>query len=180
MFYLFQSLTLYLHEIQIAKFEYTYFESLPATEESKGGNREIPHPITPFPTLLKNPVYNAASHTLELVVSNFYSQLGNQPSQMPMNVWLGSRGPLTTHIIRRNTDAPATNGHGATESGPLDQTTLLVDLPQGKNMGVSPEETSVALPLLFVRNSDGITYNSRAKVVFTRPEGSDRWTVHMA
>lgn len=90
MFYLFQSLTLYLHEIQIAKFEYTYFESLPATEESKGGNREIPHPITPFPTLLKNPVYNAASHTLELVVSNFYSQLGNQPSQMPMNVWLGS------------------------------------------------------------------------------------------
>ncbi|KAG0051673.1 hypothetical protein BGZ83_003464 [Gryganskiella cystojenkinii] len=162
--------------VGISKFEYTYFESLPAEEDAKA-----PHPITPFPTLLKNPVYNTASHTLELVVSNFYSQLGNQPSQVPMNVWLGSRGPLTTHIIRSTATAATASGSTATStSESSDQTTLLVDLPQGKHMGVSPEETSIALPLLFVRNSDGITYNSRAKVVFTRLQGTDRWTVHMA
>ncbi|KAG0261098.1 hypothetical protein BG011_001350 [Mortierella polycephala] len=153
--------------VGIAKFEYTYFESLPAATEG-----EAPHPITPFPTLMKNPVYNAASHTLELVVSNFYSQIGNQSSQEPMHVWLGSRGPLTTHIIRRNVASGS--------EGNLDQTTLLVDLPHGKQLGAMLDEKSVSLPLLFVRQSDGITYNSRAKVVFTRPDDSDRWTVSMA
>ncbi|KAF9986610.1 hypothetical protein BGZ75_001600 [Mortierella antarctica] len=154
--------------VGISKFEYTYFESLPAADS----NGVTPHPITPFPTLMKNPIYNAASHTLELVVSNFYSQLGNQPCQVPMQVWLGSRGPLSTHIIRRS------NAYGSEND--LDQTTLLVDLPQGKQMDVALEERSLTLPLLFVRNADGITYNSRAKVVFTRPDDSDRWTVSMA
>ncbi|KAG0363152.1 hypothetical protein BG005_002667 [Podila minutissima] len=162
--------------VGISKFEYTYFESLPAntsdSDSESGLTPQIPHPITPFPTLLKNPVYNAASHTLELVVSNFYSQIGDQPSQVPMHVWLGSRGPLSTHIIRRN----VSNG----TDGDLDQTTLLVDLPQGKQMGVEPEDKTITLPLLFVRHSDGITYNSRAKVVFTRTDESDRWNVAMA
>ncbi|KAF9431080.1 hypothetical protein BGZ94_009466 [Podila epigama] len=162
--------------VGISKFEYTYFESLPAeTAEMISENGQavprVPHPITPFPTLLKNPMYNAASHTLELVVSNFYSQIGDQTSQVPMHVWLGSRGPLTTHIIRRHVSDGA--------EGNLDQTTLLVDLPQGKQLGVEPEEKSITLPLLFVRHSDGITYNSRAKVVFTRTDESDRWNVTM-
>ncbi|KAF9909904.1 hypothetical protein BX616_011032 [Lobosporangium transversale] len=150
--------------VGISKFEYTYFESLPADSESH-------HPITPFPTLMKNPVYNAASHTLELVVSNFYSQIGDQRSEMPMNVWLGSRGPLTTRIIRRSVSGMEGNN--------VDRTTLLVELPQG-NIGATPEEKSLSLPLLFVRNHDGITYNSRATVVFTRPEHGDRWSVSMA
>ncbi|KAF9996787.1 hypothetical protein BGZ80_009635 [Entomortierella chlamydospora] len=152
--------------VGISKFEYTYFESLPADSEAH-------HPITPFPTLMRNPIYNAASHTLELVVSNFYSQIGSQTSQVPMHVWLGSRGPLTTHIIRRsvsNSVEPGCNGN-------VDQTTLLVDLPQGRYMGVAPDEKTLSLPLLFVRHSDGITYNSRATVVFTRPENGEGWTV---
>ncbi|KAI7818423.1 beta-trefoil DNA-binding domain-containing protein [Gamsiella multidivaricata] len=151
--------------VGISKFEYTYFESLPADSETH-------HPITPFPTLVKNPVYNATSHTLELVVSDFYSQIGDQTSETPMGVWLGSRGPLSTHIIRRNVS-----------SGPevsMDQTTLLVDLPQGKQMGVALDEKTLSLPLLFVRHSDGITYNSRATVVFTRPDNGERWSVSMA
>ncbi|KAI1319553.1 hypothetical protein EDD11_003823 [Mortierella claussenii] len=153
--------------VGISKFEYTYFESLPADSESH-------HPITPFPTLMKNPVYNAASHTLELVVSNFYSQIGDQTSPVPMNVWLGSRGPLTTRIIRRSVSGP-----GESSSGPYDRTTLLVELPQGKHMGVTQEEKSISLPLLFVRNHDGITYNSRATVAFTRPGNGERWSVNM-
>ena len=156
--------------VPIAKFEYTYFESLPADSEAH-------HPITPFPTLMKNPIYNAASHTLELVVSNFYSQIGDETSQVPMRVWLGSRGPLTTHIIRRNVSSAEP---GSINNSALDQTTLLVDLPQGKQMGVAADEKSLSLPLLFVRHSDGITYNSRATVVFTRPENGERWTVSMA
>lgn len=157
-----------------AKFEYTYFESLPAASEN-----ETPHPITPFPTLMKNPVYNAASHTLELVVSNFHAPAGaKQQDQAPMDVWLGSRGPLKTQIIRRTTlNETVEGGSGGAH---VDQTTLLVDLPQGSQMGVSPEEKSISLPLLFVRQTDGITYNSRAKVVFTCPDDSERWTVSMA
>ncbi|KAF9113837.1 hypothetical protein BGX27_000741 [Mortierella sp. AM989] len=157
--------------VGISKFEYTYFESLPADSETH-------HPITPFPTLMRNPVYNAASHTLELVVSNFFSQIGGQTSQVPMHVWLGSRGPLTTQIIRRsnsNSTEPSSSN-----SGNVDQTTLLVDLPQGRHMGVAPDEKTLSLPLLFVRHSDGITYNSRATVVFTRPENGEGWAVSMA
>ncbi|KAF9197978.1 hypothetical protein BGZ49_001344 [Haplosporangium sp. Z 27] len=157
--------------VGISKFEYTYFESLPADSEAH-------HPITPFPTLMRNPIYNAASHTLELVVSNFYSQIGGQSSQVPMHVWLGSRGPLTTHIIRRN-DSSGTEA-GNINSNNMDQTTLLVDLPQGRHMGVAPDEKSISLPLLFVRHSDGITYNSRATVVYTRPENGEGWTVSIA
>ncbi|KAF9581271.1 hypothetical protein BGW38_001767 [Lunasporangiospora selenospora] len=158
--------------VGISKFEYTYFESLPAAVDP-----ESPQPITPFPTLMKNPIYNAASNTLELVVSNFYSKSSSSSSsnEVPMNVWLGSRGPLTTHVIRRNTS----NGE---DGAMMDQTTLLVDLPQGKHLGVPAEETTLSLPLLFVRDSDGITYNSRAKIVFARSEDSnnERWTVTMA
>ncbi|KAF8949083.1 hypothetical protein BGZ47_011311 [Haplosporangium gracile] len=161
--------------VGISKFEYTYFESLPAASEN-----ETPHPITPFPTLMKNPIYNAASHTLELVVSNFHAPTGaQQQDQAPMHVWLGSRGPLKTHIIRRTTlnESSVEGGSGGAH---VDQTTLLVDLPQGSQMGVSAEEKLISLPLLFVRQTDGITYNSRAKVVFTCPDDSERWTVSMA
>lgn len=149
--------------VGISKFEYTYFESLPA-------NSEALHPITPFPTLMKNPVYNPVSHTLELVVSNFFSKIGDEAAEVPMGVWLGSRGPLTSHVLRRNVSGGAD----------LELTTVLVDLPQGKQMGVAPDEKSLSLPLLFVRHHDGITYNSRATVVFTRPESGERWTVNMA
>ncbi|KAH7051513.1 beta-trefoil DNA-binding domain-containing protein [Linnemannia elongata] len=162
--------------VGISKFEYTYFESLPAASEN-----ETPHPITPFPTLMKNPVYNAASHTLELVVSNFHAPAGaKHQDQSPMDVWLGSRGPLKTQIIRRTTLKESSGEGGSGGGAHVDQTTLLVDLPQSSQMGVSPEEKSISLPLLFVRQTDGITYNSRAKVVFTCPDDSERWTVSMA
>ncbi|KAF9160255.1 hypothetical protein DFQ26_005728 [Actinomortierella ambigua] len=177
--------------VGISKFEYTYFESLPTASESDdeedSKTRSVPHPITPFPTLMNTPVYNAASHTLELVVSNFFSQVGHphqhasansssthpQPpalqGQHQMRVWLGTRGPLSTHVIRRD----ASSG--------TEETTLLVDLPQGEQMMASSEdETSMELPLLFVRHVDGITYNSGAKILFTRPKGGQHWTVQMA
>ncbi|KAG0242222.1 hypothetical protein BGW41_004654 [Actinomortierella wolfii] len=176
--------------VGISKFEYTYFESLPTAPESDdeedNKSRSAPHPITPFPTLMNTPVYNAASHTLELVVSNFFTQVGSatstssnsssthaQPPQMQsqnqMRVWLGTRGPLTTHVIRRD----ASSG--------TEETTLLVDLPQGEQMmAASDDETSIELPLLFVRHIDGITYNSGAKILFTRPKGGQHWTVQMA
>lgn len=121
---------------------------------------------------MKNPIYNSVSHTLELVVCNFFSKIGDETTEAPMGVWLGSRGPLTSHIVRRSV---ASGVEGSPE-----QTTVLVDLPQGKQMGVAPDEKSLSLPLLFVRYCDGITYNSRATVVFTRPESGERWAVNMA
>lgn len=147
----------FLFLISIAKFEYSYFESLPTSSPDEA---PVSRTITPFPTLLKEPVYNPVSQALELSVSNFYS-LDNKP----MQIWLGSVGPLTAHIIRSHLSSPA-----------QDQTTVLVDLPGGpaSHIGINK-----ATPLLFVRPLDGITYDSRAKVTFHGPEETDRWTVQM-
>ncbi|KAI9235144.1 MAG: hypothetical protein BYD32DRAFT_64190 [Podila humilis] len=147
--------------VGISKFEYSYFESLPTSSSPRSG--ALCHAITPFPTLLKEPVYNAVSQALELSVSNFYSQLDGKP--MPMQIWLGSVGPLTTHIIRSHLSSPA-----------QDQTTVLVDLPVGQASHIGINK---ATPLLFVRPLDGITYDSRAKVTFHGLEETDRWTVQM-
>lgn len=84
---------------------------------------------------------------------------------MPMQIWLGSVGPLTTHIIRSHLSSPA-----------QDQTTVLVDLPVGQASHIGINK---ATPLLFVRPLDGITYDSRAKVTFHGLEETDRWTVQM-
>ncbi|KAG0028681.1 hypothetical protein BGZ82_008309 [Podila clonocystis] len=146
--------------VGISKFEYSYFESLPSSSSPRRDEAPVSHAITPFPTLLKEPVYNAVSQALELSVSNFYS-LDNKP----MQIWLGSVGPLTTHIIRSHLSSPA-----------QDQTTVLVDLPGGQASHIGINK---ATPLLFVRPLDGITYDSRAKVTFHGPEETDRWTVQM-
>ncbi|KAG0326406.1 hypothetical protein BG004_002983 [Podila humilis] len=158
--------------VGISKFEYSYFESLPSATESPQLDREIGsvcRSITPFPSLLKEPVYNPVSQALELSVSNLYSQMKDSPMPTPMQVWLGSVGPLKTHIIRSLLSSPA-----------QEQTTVLVDLPVGQasNQALGINK---ATPLLFVRPSDGITYDSRAKVTFHGSEEAerDRWTVQM-
>ncbi|KAF9577785.1 hypothetical protein BGW38_006775, partial [Lunasporangiospora selenospora] len=168
--------------VGISKFEYSYFESLPGGSNSSEVNSAemrslVPRPITPFPTLAGSPVYNAASHTLEFSVSNFYSSATETESTpVPLQVWLGSTGPLNTHIIRRSPVSSAEGSATATSATTTDQTTALVDLPQGSQLNTNGDPTPLSMPLLFVRSWDGITYDSRAKVTFNRHDDHERWS----
>jgi len=153
---------------QTAKFEHSYFESANGENQVAPRSQLATRPITPFPLLVNEPVYNSASHSLELCVSSFYTQSSaEQDDAEPMQVWLGSSGPLKTQIIRRNVI-----------EGQCDETTLLADLPQGHLL--ENKSSTMTLPLLFVRPCDGVSYDSRVKVAYScLGADKDRWAVHL-
>src|SRR6266404_1988588 len=78
----------------VAKFQYTFFDAL-------GPSNTIPElPVTPFPTLFTAPVYRPANNALELTVSNFFYENPKSRTQTPLDVYLGSIGPLRTRIYQ--------------------------------------------------------------------------------
>jgi recombining binding protein suppressor of hairless len=86
-----------------AKFQYTFFDAL-------GPSSTIPElPVTPFPTLFTAPVYRPANNALELTVSNFFYENPKTRSQTPLDVYLGSIGPLRTRIYQTPLPGPLTN-----------------------------------------------------------------------
>jgi recombining binding protein suppressor of hairless len=86
-----------------AKFQYTFFDAL-------GPSNTIPElPVTPFPTLFTAPVYRPANNALELTVSNFFYENPKTRSQTPLDVYLGSIGPLRTRIYQTPLPGPLTN-----------------------------------------------------------------------
>ena len=86
-----------------AKFQYTFFDAL-------GPSNAIPElPVTPFPTLFTAPVYRPANNALELTVSNFFYENPKTRTQTPLDVYLGSIGPLRTRIYQTPLPGPLTN-----------------------------------------------------------------------
>ena len=86
-----------------AKFQYTFFDAL-------GPSNTIPElPVTPFPTLFTAPVYRPANNALELTVSNFFYENPKTRAQTPLDVYLGSIGPLRTRIYQTPLPGPLTN-----------------------------------------------------------------------
>jgi recombining binding protein (suppressor of hairless) len=100
--------TLYYHYYHVlcryaAKFQYTFFDAL-------GPSNTIPElPVTPFPTLFTAPVYRPANNALELTVSNFFYENPKTRTQTPLDVYLGSIGPLRTRIYQTPLPGPLTN-----------------------------------------------------------------------
>jgi recombining binding protein (suppressor of hairless) len=87
----------------VAKFQYTFFDAL-------GSSNTIPElPVTPFPTLFTAPVYRPANNALELTVSNFFYENPKSRTQTPLDVYLGSIGPLRTRIYQTPLPGPLTN-----------------------------------------------------------------------
>jgi recombining binding protein (suppressor of hairless) len=155
-----------------AKFQYTFFDARSASPSIP------PNPITPFPTLISQPVYRPATHTMELSVSHFAGS--------GLDVWLGNIGPLSQRVYHSAVeDANTHNSH----------TIVVVDLPalaeivgvvqgtgvgSGKGKGKEREgyaaTTQAAtmdgvppvnvglLPILLVRASDGVGYHSGRSV----------------
>src|ERR1700741_3863772 len=66
-------------------------------------------PLTPFPTLFTTPVYRQNSNTLELTVSNFYGRSIDNPETQPLEVWLGSVGPLKQRVYQSSAAGPLTS-----------------------------------------------------------------------
>ncbi|KAI0080290.1 hypothetical protein K474DRAFT_301037 [Panus rudis PR-1116 ss-1] len=72
--------------VGISKFQYTFFDAF-------GKINTIPDmPITPFPTLFTAPVANG--RRLDLSVANFFYEDPKTRSAKPLDVYLGSLGPL--------------------------------------------------------------------------------------
>jgi len=89
--------------VGISKFQYTFFDAL-------GPRNAIPElPVTPFPTLFTAPVYRPANNALELTVSNFFYENPKMRTQTPLDVYLGSIGPLRTRIYQTPLPGPLTN-----------------------------------------------------------------------
>ncbi|KAH9968860.1 hypothetical protein BC827DRAFT_1121552 [Russula dissimulans] len=90
--------------VGISKFQYTFFDALGPS------NTTIPElPVTPFPTLFTAPVYRPANNALELTVSNFFYENPKTRTQTPLDVYLGSIGPLRTRIYQTPLPGPLTN-----------------------------------------------------------------------
>lgn len=85
-----------------AKFQYTFFDAF-------GQGDTVPDtPITPFPTLFTAPVYHANKQTLDLTVANFFCQNPKDGSPCPLDVYLGSIGPLRLRAYQSSMTGPLT------------------------------------------------------------------------
>lgn len=94
-------LKLYSHECA-AKFQYTFFDAF-------SQNNSVPEsPITPFPTLFTAPTFRPGAHTLELTVSNFFYHDFKTNTQLPLDVYLGSIGPLRLRAYQTSPPGPLT------------------------------------------------------------------------
>ena len=85
-----------------AKFQYTFFDAF-------SQNNTVPEsPITPFPTLFTAPTFRPGPHTLELTVSNFFYHDVKTHQQLPLDVYLGSLGPLRLRAYQTSPPGPLT------------------------------------------------------------------------
>ncbi|KIY50570.1 hypothetical protein FISHEDRAFT_38917 [Fistulina hepatica ATCC 64428] len=98
--------------VGISKFQYTFFDAF-------GNNSGVPKmPITPFPTLFTAPIYRPTSNSIELTIANFFYEDPVSREQCPLDVYLGSLGPLR-HRAYQTTPAYQTLGSAASYLLPL-------------------------------------------------------------
>ncbi|KAK0548064.1 hypothetical protein OC845_003757 [Tilletia horrida] len=87
--------------VGISQFEFSFFEAFgqPTLED------DATLPITPFPIITSMPLYDARTHSLTTTALNFYyypEDDAGQPNLIPMEVWLGSLGPLQSRSKPRS------------------------------------------------------------------------------
>ncbi|KAH9846813.1 hypothetical protein C2E23DRAFT_743129 [Lenzites betulinus] len=100
--------------VGISKFQYTFFDAF-------GLNNNVPElPITPFPTLFNTPVYRSQSNTLEMTAANFFYEDPKTRHQVPLDVYIGSIGPLRLRLY---------NQTPATMDGQFNQAHAFVPVP---------------------------------------------------
>jgi recombining binding protein (suppressor of hairless) len=88
--------------VGISKFQYTFFDAF------NRGPFVPTMPMTPFPTLFSAPIYRAPNNTLELTASHFFYEHPAHRGQVPLDVYLGSLGPLRQRLYQANPPGPLT------------------------------------------------------------------------
>lgn len=86
--------------VGISKFQYTFFDAFDR------GDFIPSMPITPFPTLFSAPIYRAQDSLLELTASHFFYEHPITRGQVPLDVFIGSLGPLSLRLFHPNPPGP--------------------------------------------------------------------------
>lgn len=99
-----------------AKFQYTFFDAFSQSDN-------IPNvPITPFPTLFTAPAYRPANNTIELTVANFFYNEPKTQIQTPLDIYVGSIGPLRHRLYQATPHGPLTSVSPFVQSASLAET----------------------------------------------------------
>ncbi|PWZ01709.1 hypothetical protein BCV70DRAFT_199143 [Testicularia cyperi] len=152
--------------IGISRFEYSYFDTS-ATQASKDeGPCEVP--MTPFPLITSMPTYDQVKHTLVTTVTNFIVPAAITSDPIPLDVWIGSLGPMEVEHSARSQPSAA--------AGADPEAMITVRLPPIRDLLANARQSRAAmkssklpahflLPLIFVNDSDGTAYHSGRHVV---------------
>ena len=155
-----------------AEYHYTFFDASTTHPPTAVPLR----PITPFPVSANVPALPPSVNRLELDVFNFYSADPITNSPIPMEVWIGSIGPLTIRVQPTNTQ-PYSAHFDMTTGQSLESVDSQAGstLPHGQDPGAPPNlalsrvppnitSISVELPALqdvlnaiLQRDADGMT-----------------------
>ena len=128
----------------VAEYHYTFFDASTTHPPTT-----VPHrPITPFPVSANVPALPPSVNRLELDVFNFYSPdpITNAPT--PMEVWIGSIGPLAIRIQPTNTQPYNTHFDVTTAQSlePVDSHDGSNLPPHGQDPGAPPNLTINRVP----------------------------------
>ncbi|GAK64202.1 uncharacterized protein PAN0_004c2412 [Moesziomyces antarcticus] len=152
--------------IGVSRFEYSYFDTS-ATQASKDeGPCEVP--MTPFPLITSMPTYDQTKHTLITTVTNFIVPAAITSEPIPLDVWVGSIGPLKVqHSVKRPAStAPAGDPEAfITVTLPPIRDMLKVALKGNSATAQASVPAHFLLPLIFVNDSDGTAYHSGRHIV---------------
>lgn len=152
--------------IGVSRFEYSYFDTS-ATQASKDeGPCEVP--MTPFPLITSMPTYDQSKHTLHTTVTNFIVPAAITSDPIPLDVWIGSVGPLkVSHSIKRGSSATGDPEAFISVTLPPIRDMLKLALTSKSATPVPPCATPAhfLLPLIFVNDSDGTAYHSGRHIV---------------
>ncbi|GAC98902.1 hypothetical protein PHSY_006497 [Pseudozyma hubeiensis SY62] len=146
--------------IGVSRFEYSYFDTS-ATQASKDeGPCEVP--MTPFPLITSMPTYDQTKHTLVTTVTNFIVPAAITSDPIPLDVWVGSLGPLKV----QHTTKPESEVYITVTLPPIrDMLKLALTGKIDNPMSGDTVPPHFLLPLIFVNDSDGTAYHSGRHIV---------------
>ncbi|KAI0963878.1 hypothetical protein AcW1_000835 [Taiwanofungus camphoratus] len=121
--------------VGISKFQYTFFDAF-------GQNTTIPDlPITPFPTLFTAPVYRPGTGCMELTVANFfYEDPSNGNNLVPLDVYVGTIGPLRVRVYQAAPMGMAINHSPFLHAATLPENTIAHPVHFVPTAGTLPRE----------------------------------------
>lgn len=148
--------------IGISRFEYSYFDTS-ATQASKDeGPCEVP--MAPFPLITSMPTYDQTKHTIQTSVTNFIVPAAVTSNPIPLDVWIGSVGPLR---VEHSAKTASDDASGDPEH------LIIVHVPPIRDLLAAAQANTAdqtipphfLLPFVFVNDSDGTVYHSGRHVV---------------